>query len=104
MWAVRMFLMIVFLIFAIAFFIANANQRVDIAFDLMMIHYKHLDAPLWGVLLIAFGAGMIASFLLAVTYFFRISSESAANRRMVKRLEAEITSLRNRQIDQIDSI
>jgi uncharacterized membrane protein YciS (DUF1049 family) len=104
MWAVRMFLMIIFLIIAIAFFIANSGQRVDIAFDLLLFHYRHLDAPLWGVLLVAFGAGMIASFLLAVTYFFRISSDSAANKRLIKRLEAEITSLRNRQIDQIDSI
>lgn len=100
MWAIRMLLMIIFLIVAIAFFIYNANERVDIN----ILHTQYLDVPLMAVMLIAFGAGMVASFLLAVTYFFRISSESAANKRQVKRLEAEITSLRNRQIDQIDTV
>lgn len=100
MWAIRMFLTILFLIVAIAFFIYNANERVDVN----ILHTRYLDVPLMVVLLIAFGAGMIASFLLAVTYFFRISSESSASKRLIKRLEAEITSLRNRQIDQIDSV
>ena len=100
MWAVRMFLTIIFLILAIAFYTYNMSERVDVN----ILHTRYLDVPLMVVLLIAFGAGMIASFLLAVTYFFRISSESAANKRLTKRLEAEITSLRNRQIDQIDSV
>ncbi len=100
MWAVRMFLTIIFLILAIAFYTYNMSERVDVN----ILHTRYLDVPLMVVLLIAFGAGMIASFLLAVTYFFRISSESAANKRLIKRLEAEITSLRNRQIDQIDSV
>lgn len=100
MWAVRMFLMIVFLILAIGFFVYNADERVDIN----ILHTRYLDVPLMVVLLVAFGVGMIASFLIAVTYFFRISSESAANKRLVKKLEAEITALRNRQVDQIDSV
>ncbi len=100
MWAVRMFLIIVFLIVAIGFFVYNSNEVVDI----FILHTHYLDVPLMVVLLIAFGAGMLASFLIAVTYFFRISSEASQAKRQVKKLEAEITALRNRQIDQIDSV
>lgn len=100
MWAIRMFLTIIFLIVAIAFYTYNMSERVDVN----ILHTRYLDVPLMVVLLISFASGMIASFLLAVTYFFRISSESSANKRLIKRLEAEITSLRNRQIDQIDSV
>ena len=100
MWALRMFMTILFLAGAITFYTYNINERVDVS----LMHTRFLDVPLFAVLTIAFILGMIASFLLAVTYFFRISSESAANKRLIKRLEAEITSLRNRQIDQIDSV
>ncbi len=100
MWAVRMLLTIIFLIVSIAFYVANAGERVDVN----ILHTRYVDVPLMIVLLIAFAVGMIASFLIAVTYFFRISSEAGANKRMVKRLQAEITALRNRQIDQIDSV
>jgi len=91
MWAVRMFLIIIFLIVSIAFFVYNANERVDIN----ILHTRYVDVPLMIVLLIAFGVGMIASFLIAVTYFFRISSEAASNKRTIKRLQSEITALRN---------
>jgi uncharacterized membrane protein YciS (DUF1049 family) len=100
MWAVRMLLTIIFLIVSIGFFVSNANERVDIN----VLQTRYVDVPLMTVLLIAFGIGMIASFLMAVTYFFRISSEAAAHKRQVKRLQAEITALRNRQIDQIDTV
>lgn len=100
MWAVRMLLIIIFIIVSIAFFIANAGERVEVN----ILQTRYLDVPLMIVLLIAFGIGMVASFLIAVTYFFRISSEASANKRMIKRLQAEITALRNRQIDQIDSV
>ena len=100
MWAVRMLLIIVFLIITIGFFVYNSTERVDIN----ILHTRYIDVPLMIVLLITFGAGMIASFLIAVTYFFRISSESTSLKRQVKRLQAEITALRNRQVDQIDSL
>jgi uncharacterized membrane protein YciS (DUF1049 family) len=100
MWAIRMLLIIIFLIVSIGFFVSNANERVDVN----ILHTRYVDVPLMIVLLIAFGIGMVASFLIAVTYFFRISSEAAGNKRMIKRLQAEITALRNRQIDQIDSV
>ncbi len=100
MWAIRMLLMIIFLIVAIGFYVSNASERVDVN----ILHTRYVDVPLMTVLLIAFAVGMIASFLIAVTYFFRISSEAAAHKRQVKRLQAEITALRNRQIDQIDSV
>jgi len=100
MWAVRMFLIIVFLFVSIGFFVYNSNQVVDI----YILHTHYLDVPLMVVLLISFGVGMLASFLIAVTYFFKISSEASQARRRIKKLEAEITALRNRQIDQIDSV
>ena len=100
MWAIRMLLIIIFLIVSIGFFVSNANERVDVN----ILQTRYVDVPLMIVLLIAFAIGMVASFLIAVTYFFRISSEASGNKRMIKRLQAEITALRNRQIDQIDSV
>ena len=59
MWAVRMLLIIIFIIVSIAFFIANAGERVDVN----ILQTRYVDVPLMIVLLIAFGIGMVASFL-----------------------------------------
>ncbi len=98
MWAVRMLLIIVFLLLAIGFFVYNAAERVDI----MIVNTRFIDVPLITVVLLAFAAGMIASFVLAVTYFFKISAAARGHRREARRLRAEITALRNRQIEQVD--
>lgn len=100
MWAVRMLLIIVFLLLAIGFFVYNAAERVDI----MIVSTRFVDVPLITVVLLAFGAGMLASFILAVTYFFKISSDARGHRREARRLRAEITALRNRQIEQVEII
>jgi uncharacterized integral membrane protein len=93
-----MFLIIVFLLLAIGFFVYNAAERVDV----VIVNSRFIDVPLITVVLLAFAAGMIASFLIAVTYFFKISSEARNQRREARRLRTEITALRNRQIDQVD--
>ncbi|MCK4857882.1 MAG: DUF1049 domain-containing protein [candidate division Zixibacteria bacterium] len=98
MWAVRMLLIIVFLILAIGFFVYNAAERVNI----FIVNLHYLDVPLITVVLLAFAAGMIASFLIAVTYFFKISAEARTQRRQARRLQTEITALRNRQIEKVD--
>lgn len=98
MWAVRLLLIIIFLLLAIGFFVYNAAERVDI----VIVSTRFIDVPLITVVLISFGIGMIASFLLAVTYFFKISSDARGHRREARRLRAEITALRNRQIEQVE--
>jgi uncharacterized integral membrane protein len=98
MWAVRMLLIIIFLLLAIGFFVYNAAERVDV----VILNTRFVDVPLITVVLLAFAAGMIASFLIAVTYFFKISSDARSHRRDANRLRTEITALRNRQIDKVE--
>ena len=98
MWAVRMFVIIVLVLLAIGFAFQNAGERATVR----IVSTTFLDVPLVLIVLAAFAAGMIASFLIAVTYFFKISSEARMQRREARRLQMEITTLRNRQIDQIE--
>lgn len=98
MWAVRFFFLIVLMLLAIGFAFQNAGERAN----LKVFTTTFLDVPLVLIVLAAFAAGMIASFLLAVTYYFKISSEARTTRREAHRLQTEITSLRNRQIEQLE--
>jgi uncharacterized integral membrane protein len=95
-----MLLIIVFLILVTGFFAYNTAERVEVT----ILNTRYVDVPLIVVIVVAFAFGMIASFLIAATYFLRISSDSRQQRRETKRLQAEITALRNRQIDQIDTL
>jgi uncharacterized membrane protein YciS (DUF1049 family) len=93
-----MLIIIVLFLLAIGFGFQNAGETATIK----LFKTTFIDVPLVWIVLASFALGMIVSFLIAVTYYFKVSSEARTQKREARRLQEEITALRNRQIEQID--
>ncbi len=95
MWVFRALLIVVFIAVLLWFSVYNAGERVTI---------RLLSTPYYGVPLIyvaywAFLFGMLVSFLLFVTVYFRQAGEIRRQKRLNESLGSEISALRNRPIE-----
>lgn len=100
MWVLRMFLVLLIIALIVGFSMSNAQQTV--AVDLL--HAKYVGVPLVYVTYWAFLAGMLVTFVLGLTYVFRLHGDLRQERKEKQRLLAEITALRNRSIEEIDEL
>ncbi|GAB4317907.1 MAG: hypothetical protein Kow0074_06790 [Candidatus Zixiibacteriota bacterium] len=95
----RAFLILVVLAIIIGFSVYNAGPRVDV--DLIRAQY---NVPLVVVVYWSFLAGMLVAFLLAISYILKIQSDRRVDRQAKRRLEMEISALRNRTIEKLEEL
>ena len=100
MWAIRYFLLLVFIILILGFAIYNSSQRVDIYFP----GKQFFDVPLMVVILAAFVVGVIVSFILTIAQSIKMSGEVRTSRRQVNQLEMELAALRNRSLEDVELV
>ena len=100
MWAVRALLVIVLVVVIVGFSVLNSEQRVTI----QLYNTTYYNVPLIVVTYWSFVAGMLVTFILGLSYFWKLSIELREARRENKRLLSELTALRNRPIEAIDRL
>ena len=101
MWVVRIILVLLILAIVIGFSVYNSDQRVN-RVDLIRVEYRNV--PMVVVVYWSMLAGMAAASILGLTYIFRLHADLRAERRARKRLEGEMSSLRNRTIEELDEL
>ncbi len=101
MWVIRALLIVALVAIILGFSVYNADERVAVN----IFETKYVNVPLIIVAYWAFIFGMLVSFVLFVTIYFRQAGEIRRHKRMAEGLASEITALRNRRIDEAsDSI
>jgi uncharacterized integral membrane protein len=100
MWAVRALLVILLVVVVVGFSVMNSEEKVTV----MLYNTTYYNVPLVVVTYWAFVAGMLVTFMLGLSYFWKLSMELRESRRDNRRLLTELTALRNRPIDAIDRL
>lgn len=100
MWVVRTILILIIIALVVGVSVYNAQERVTID----LIRTQHHNVLLIVVLYWAFLAGMSVATALGMTYVVKLHSDLRNQRRARKRLEVEISGLRNRTIEELDTL
>lgn len=100
MWAVRALLVIVLVVVVVGFSVLNSAQKVTV----MLYNTTYYNVHLIVVTYWAFVVGMLVTFILCLSYFWKLSMDLRDERRENKRLLTELTALRNRPIEAIDNL
>ena len=100
MWAVRALLVIILVVVVVGFSVLNSEQKVTV----MLYNTTYYNVPLIVVTYWAFVVGMLVTFILGLSYFWKLSMDLRDERRETKRLLTELTALRNRPIEAIDKL
>jgi len=100
MWAVRALLVIVLVVMVVGFSVLNSEEKVTV----MLYNTTYYNVPLVVVTYWAFVVGMLVTFVLGLSYFWKLSMDLREVRRDNKRLLTELTALRNRPIEDIDRL
>lgn len=95
----RAILILIVLAIIIGFSVYNAGPRVDV--DLVRATY---NVPLVVVVYWSFLAGMVVAFLLTLSYIVKVQAERRTERHDKRRLELEISALRNRSIEELEEL
>lgn len=95
MWVFRALLVVVLIAVLLGFSVYNAGERVTVR----LLNTPHYGVPLIYVAYWAFLFGMVISFLLFVTIYFKQASEIRRHKRLTESLNNEISALRNRSIE-----
>lgn len=95
----RAILILIVLAIIIGFSVYNAGPRVDV--DLIKSTY---NVPLVVVVYWSFLAGMVVAFLLVLSYIVKVQTERRMDRQDKRRLELEVSALRNRTIEELDEL
>ena len=98
MWILRTFLIIILIVLVVGFSIYNSDEKILVN----LFGQEYIDVPM---ILVAFWAlviGMIFSFVLGVSYYFKMHAEVRTLRRENKRLMDEVTALRNLPLEETE--
>lgn len=95
-----MLLVIVLVVVIVWFSVYNSEERVTV----VLYDGAHEDIPLIVVSYWTFVAGMLITFVLGLSYFWKLSLDLRDARRDSKRLLTELAALRNRPIEAIDNL
>ena len=95
MWVFRAFLAVILFAVLLGFSVYNAEERVAVT----ILNTRYINVPLIFVAYWAFFFGLIVSFLLAVTIYFKQTWEIRRQRRIIDSLNNEVSALRNRPIE-----
>ena len=98
MWIVRYAIAAILIIGLLGFTIQNSYQRVVIN----MAGKTYGDVPLIFVIYIAFCVGIVFWFVISVIQYFRLSGQLAEQKRKVRNLSEELTTLRNLPLEEPD--
>jgi uncharacterized integral membrane protein len=96
MWILRNLVIIVLISLIIGFVIYNSNEKVSVN----LYGKEYFDVPLIFVTFWAMVVGMIISFALGVSYYFRTYSELRNQKDENRKLLEEITALRNLPLEE----
>ena len=100
MWAVRAILLVMLILLVVAFAFKNFSpeQTTDVHFEPFYNNYA--DVPLVTVVFWSLAAGAVISLLLFITVYIKLSVQVHSSRKRIKALEAEVSILRNRPIEE----
>lgn len=96
MWAIRTFFIIVLIVLVVGFSIYNSQERVSVN----LYGKEYIEVPMIFVGFWALVIGMILSFVLGVSYYFKMHSELRNLKKENKRLMDEVTALRNLPLEE----
>lgn len=96
MWVIRALLVVALVAIILGFSVYNADERVAVN----ILQTRYVNVPLIIVAYWAFLFGMLVSFILFVTIYFKQAGEIRRHRRTAEGLANEIAALRNRRIDE----
>jgi len=98
MWVIRavMIALVVICVVAFAFFNVGSEQTVNVN----LIYARFIDVPLITVVFWAFVGGVLVSLVGFVSVYVRLTVDLRSVRKKVRTLEHEITTLRNRPIEE----
>ncbi len=96
MWVFRALLAIVLIAVLLGFSVYNAQERVAVS----ILNTRYINVPLIYIAYWAFLFGMVISFLLFVTIYFKQAAELRRQKRIADSLTHEIAALRNRTIQE----
>ena len=100
MWAVRALIVIVLVVVIVGFSVMNSEERVTV----QLYDTTYYNIPLIVVTYWSFVAGMLVTFVMGLSYFWKLSLDLRDARRESKRLLTELTALRNRPIEAIEGL
>lgn len=100
MWAIRALLVIVLVVVIVGFSVLNSEERVTV----QLYDTTYYNIPLVVVTYWSFVAGMLVTFVLGLSYFWKLSLDLRDARRDNKRLLSELTALRNRPIEALERL
>jgi uncharacterized integral membrane protein len=96
MWILRNLVIIVLVTLIVGFAIYNSNERIEVN----LYGSEYYDVPMIFVAFWAMVVGMIISFAIGVSYYFRSYSELRNQKEENKKLLEEITALRNLPLEE----
>lgn len=96
MWILRSLVVILLIILIVGFAIYNSDERISV--NLYGRHYY--DVPMIFVAFWALVVGMLISFALGISYYFKMYAELRDQRRENQRLLGEVTALRNLPLEE----
>lgn len=100
MWAVRAVLLVLLILIVVWFAFSNfgTHQTVDVHFQ--PLYNDYTNVPLVTVVFWSLAAGALLSLLLFITVYIKLSVQVHTARKQIKALEAEVSILRNRPIEE----
>lgn len=100
MWVIRALLVMVLVVGIVGFSVLNSEERVTV----QLHDTTYYNIPLIVVTYWSFVAGMLVTFVLGLSYFWKLSLDLRDARRDNKRLLSELTALRNRPIEALERL
>jgi uncharacterized integral membrane protein len=96
MWIARTLVVIVLIILIVGFAIYNSDERISVN----LYGKQYYDFPMIFVTFWALVVGMLISFALGISYYFKMYAELRDQRRENRKLVEEITALRNLPLEE----
>jgi uncharacterized integral membrane protein len=96
MWILRNLVIIVLITLIVGFAIYNSSERIEVN----LYGSEYYDVPMIFVAFWAMVVGMIISFAIGVSYYFRSYAELRNQKEENKKLLEEITALRNLPLEE----
>ncbi|MCK4633018.1 MAG: LapA family protein [candidate division Zixibacteria bacterium] len=98
MWVIRAVIIALVVVCVVGF--ANYNLGPDKTVDVDLIYAQRVDVPLITVVFWAFVGGVIVSLVGFISVYIRLTVDLRSVRKKMRALEHEITTLRNRPIEE----
>ncbi len=98
MWVFRLILTLFIIMVVVGFSIYNAGEKVDVK----LLGHTYEQVPMIFVAYWTFVVGMLVAFVLGITYYSRLYSQLAEQKKENKKLLSELTSLRNVALEEAE--